>query len=79
MLSKNLEEKKPGQVDIDQTILTKANRLSVDLDNEYLGDSDYGLNLTLAKIKKNTVIKKKKLSIRKPGVRRSDRLKKISK
>jgi hypothetical protein len=76
MLSKNLEEKTPDQAEVDQTILTKANNLSADLDDEYLVESDDGLNLTLAEIKKNTVLKKKKVSIRKTVVRRSDRLKK---
>jgi hypothetical protein len=79
MLSKNLEEKTPDQAEVDQTILTKANNLSADLDDEYLVESDDGLNLTLAEIKKNTVLKKKKVSIRKTVVRRSDRLKKNKK
>jgi hypothetical protein len=52
MLSKNLEEKLPEQVDNDQTILNPANNLSYDLDNVYLGDSNDCLNLTLAEIKK---------------------------
>jgi hypothetical protein len=61
----------------DQTILNQANNLSYDLDNVYLGDPDDCLNLTLAEIKKNIVIKEK-VCIRKPVARRSARLKKKS-
>jgi hypothetical protein len=78
MLSKKLEEKILDQVDENPIILTQANNLSCDLDNEYIGDSDDCLNLTLAEIKKNIIIKKK-VSIKKPVARRSARLKKKSK
>jgi hypothetical protein len=77
MLSNNLEEKLQEQVDNDQTILNPANNLSYDLDNVYLGDSDDCLNLTLAEIQKNIVIKEK-VCIRKPVARHSSRLKKKS-
>jgi hypothetical protein len=77
MLSKNLEENLPEQSVNDQNVLYQAEKLSYDLENEYTGDSDDCLDLTLAEIKKNIVIKKK-VRFSKPVVRRSSRLKKKS-
>jgi hypothetical protein len=77
MLSKNLEENLPEQSVNNQNVLYQAEKLSYDLENEYTGDSDDCLDLTLAEIKKNIVIKKK-VRISKPVVRRSSRLKKKS-
>jgi hypothetical protein len=77
MLSKNLEENLPEQTVNDQNVLYQAEKLLYDLDNEYTGDSDDCLDLTLAEIKKNIVIKKK-VCINKHVVRRSSRLKKKS-
>jgi hypothetical protein len=75
MLSKNLEEKIPDQIEMEENILNKANNLSQDLVNEEFVESDDILNLTLADIKKNRVFKKK-VSVKKPVARRSARLKK---
>jgi hypothetical protein len=77
MLSKNLEEHLPEQSVNDQNVLYQAEKLSYDLENEYTGDSDDCLDLTLAEIKKNIVIKKK-VRFSKPVVRRSSRIKKKS-
>jgi hypothetical protein len=77
MLSKNLEENLPEQPVNDQNVLYQAEKLSYDLENEYNGDSDDCLDLTLAETKKNIIIKEK-VRISKPVVCRSSRLKKIN-